>query len=283
MKYLNAFFEKYPALRLSLALFVAVTLFPLWDSMGDDGVSSPRTTQKVPIAAPVEIAWVRIPGGSFAMGCSPGDKACEMDETPVLQKTVAAFSLMKHEVTQGQYRTVTGKNPSHFSFCGDDCPVENVNWHDARAFCENIGGRLPTEAEWEYAARAGNATARYGKPDDIAWYGKNSRRTTHPVGKKQPNAWGLYDMLGNVWEWVEDCYAVRPGGPADCGNRVFRGSSWFIGEAYLRASNRGQYDPSYTYNYIGFRCARDAAAPKAAPKSVDDDDPVVPENGTTGL
>ena len=280
MKYLNTSSEKYAVRRLAVVLFVAAMVFPLWDSMGGDDASGPGAVKCVPDAAPADIAWVRIPGGEYDMGCSSGDKACEMDETPVQHITVAAFSLMKYEVTQGQYRAVTGKHPSHFGLCGDDCPVEKVSWRDARAFCENIGGRLPTEAEWEYAARAGTTTPRYGKPDDIAWYGKNSRRTTHPVGTKQPNAWGLYDMLGNVWEWVEDCYAVKPGGPADCGIRVLRGSSWFIGAAYLRASNRGQYDPSYTYNYIGFRCARDAAAAETAPENTAKD-PAAPAHDNT--
>ena len=112
-----------------------------------------------------------------------------------------------------------GSNPSHFDECGRSCPVELVTWEDAQEFIGRLNGRsggnryrLPTEAEWEYAARAGTTGDRYGNLDAIAWYRDNSRYRTHPVGQKAPNAWGLHDMLGNVEEWVEDRYGDYPGG-----------------------------------------------------------------------
>jgi len=165
-------------------------------------------------------------------------------------------------VTQEAYRKVTGKSPSHFQ--GTNLPVEQVSWDDAAGYCKTVGLRLPTEAEWEYAARAGSASARYGSLDDVAWYSANSAAQTHPVGQKLRNAWGLYDMLGNVWEWVADRYdkdyyglrvSIDPTGPATGTQRVLRGGSWFYGPENVRASVR-VWDVAAVRNYvIGFRCA----------------------------
>jgi formylglycine-generating enzyme required for sulfatase activity len=173
------------------------------------------------------------------------------------------------EITQAQYAWVTGGNLSHFAGC-PACPVEMVSWHEAGDFCRSIGGRLPSEAEWEYAARGGTAT-RYSCGDDaacldaIAWYRANSSEETHAAGEKTANGFGLYDMLGNVLEWVEDCwhenYTGAPStgevwGGGDCPDRVVRGGSWLTVSKSLRASNRGYYWPDLRMHYLGFRCAR---------------------------
>ena len=152
-------------------------------------------------------------------------------------------------------------DPSYFS--GDQLPVESVNWSNAIKYCEAIGGRLPTEAEWEYAARGGRNASRYGKLEAIAWYDSNSGGTTHPGGGKQPNQFGLFDMLGNVWEWVQDDYApYKSGSVIDPlvevkGSRfkVMRGGSWEDVARDARASTRFDIRLPAQGNFIGFRCA----------------------------
>ena len=180
----------------------------------------------------------------------------------------------------------------------DDVPVVNVTWDEARAFCSFIGGRLPTEAEWEYAARAGSTGARYGTLDDIAWYVDNSGNSrpdvsglvgdgffqalrangnrAHSIGSKVPNAFGLYDMLGNVWQWTADWWGekyyrnkieVDPKGPASGDSRVVRGGSWYFDARKVRASFRAGFNPSNRDDGLGFRCARDAHSPVTVPFS----------------
>ena len=163
-----------------------------------------------------------------------------------------------------------GTNPSHFSNCGGNCPVESVSWEDAQEFIRKLnamsGGeryRLPTEAEWEYAARAGTRGDRYSNLDAIAWYDGNSGGRTHPVGGKAPNEFGLYDMLGNVREWVEDWYWEYPGGmvtdPAGPGSglaRVNRGGSWINDAGFCRSAYRIGFPPGYRVNFFGFRLLR---------------------------
>ena len=155
----------------------------------------------------------------FQMG-SASPEALSWKEQPVTQVRISrSFDLGKYEVTQGQWAAVMGSNPSHFKECGLDCPVEEVSWEDAQEFIRRLNAmdgagtyRLPTEAEWEYAARAGTTGDRYGNLDAIAWHDGNSGGDPHPVGQKAPNAFGLHDMLGNVWEWVGDWYGGYPGG-----------------------------------------------------------------------
>jgi formylglycine-generating enzyme required for sulfatase activity len=168
-----------------------------------------------------------------------------------------------------------GDNPSHFQQCGEDCPVETVSWNDAQEFIKKLNEmentdkyRLPTEAEWEYACRAGS-TARFccgdeeTKLEEYAWINKNSDGKTHPVGKKKPNAWGLLDMHGNVYEWCQDWYGEYPAGPvtdppgpASGKSRVFRGGSWNYGARSSRSAYRYRFDPDLRYSYLGFRVAR---------------------------
>jgi formylglycine-generating enzyme required for sulfatase activity len=195
------------------------------------------------------LTYVFIPPGAFTMGCSPGDGECNDNEKPPHAEQIAnGFWLGQTEVTQAAWKKVMNNipNPSHFK--GDQLPVENVDWNDASAYCKAIGGRLPTEKEWEYAARAGTAGKRYGPPEAVAWYDDNSGGTTHPVGLKQANAFGLYDMLGNVWEWTADNY--DPAGQY----KVVRGGSWYSSAWNVRASVRVRLGPSGRSNIIGFRC-----------------------------
>jgi formylglycine-generating enzyme required for sulfatase activity len=209
--------------------------------------------------------YVWIPSGAFQMGCSAGDSGCGEDEKPPrFIKIERGFWLGQTPVTQAAYLQVIGVNPSRFQ--GEHLPVEKVSWDEARAYCEAVGGRLPSEAEWEYAARAGNGSSRYGNLDDIAWYDKNSGKMTHAVGLKKPNQWNLYDMLGNVWEWVADRYdedyykispSVNPTGPRSGQHFVLRGGSWINGSNIIRSSIRYSLVAQNWFYNVGFRCALD--------------------------
>ena len=208
------------------------------------------------------LRYVWIPPGQFMMGCSPGDSECHDDEKPAHQVSIShGFWMGQTEVTQAAYKAVTGKpNPSEFK--GDDLPVEQVSWEEAKSYCEAVGMRLPTEAEWEYAARAGSLAARYGNLGDVAWYTGNSGGRTHPVAQKSPNAWGLYDVLGNVWEWCGDWYDHYPAesqqdptGPKSGTQKVVRGGSWDNIPRGVRVSLRVRSGPAFRSDYIGFRCS----------------------------
>jgi formylglycine-generating enzyme required for sulfatase activity len=197
------------------------------------------------------------------MGSVDGDA----DEKPVHEVCVDDFYIGKYEVTQDQYQKITGSNPS--SFKGGNRPVEQVSWNDAQSYIRQLnsksgkGYRLPTEAEWEYAARSGGRNETYAggsNADTVAWYRSNSGSQTHPVGQKQPNGLGLYDMSGNVWEWCFDWYGNYPSstqrnpqGPSSGSYRVIRGGSWINFARYARAANRGRYTPGDRSNYLGFR------------------------------
>ncbi len=219
------------------------------------GVAAP------PRVEPQRVPYVWIEPDSFLMGCSRGDTECYEDEKPAHRVTITRrFRIGATPVTQQEYQRVIGSNPSHFK--GPQLPVETVSWDEARKYCSAVGMRLPTEAEWEYAARARTTGARYGDLDLIAWYNKNSGNTTHPVGSKQPNAWGLYDMLGNVWQWTADSYgpyaagaATDPTGAASGDFRPLRGGSWLYVAQSARASRRLGLQPSSRSFGDGFRCA----------------------------
>ncbi|MFP4055743.1 MAG: formylglycine-generating enzyme family protein [Candidatus Brocadiia bacterium] len=206
-----------------------------------------------------------IPAGSFRMGSE-----AEGDEVPPHKVTITRpFYMGVTEVTQKHYEKVMAKNPSRFD--GDDLPVENVSWFDATAFCEKLSEmddsgsyRLPTEAEWEYACRAGTQTTYYwGDEFDgrYAWIDKEPDGPTNPVGKLRPNKWGLHDMSGNVWEWCQDWYApnymgakqVDPTGPAKGKGRVLRGGSWYYNEDSCRSANRRTHPPERVDGDAGFR------------------------------
>jgi formylglycine-generating enzyme required for sulfatase activity len=217
-----------------------------------------------------EITWISIPAGSFEMGCLPGDPDCYDAERPRHTVEIRAFELTATEITQAQYEALIGENPSFYTDC-PACPVEMVNWTESVAFCEALGVRLPTEAEWEYAARAGGSTIylcgdEASCLDAAAWYFENADNQTHPVGEKAPNAFGLFDMAGNVAEWVRDCsHDDYSGAPTDgsaweeegCEYRVLRGGAFGLDPIGLRASNRNwDYPDGYFTPSPGFRCAR---------------------------
>jgi len=213
-------------------------------------------------AAGAKAAMASIPAGCFQMGSTEGDN----DETPVHQVCLDAFGMDRYDVTQGAYRQATGDNPSEFDHCGDDCPVENLGWKDAKSYCERLGKHLPTEAQWEYAARAGTATKWYwgndeGKTDQYAWYAANSGKKTHPVGKKLPNAWGLYDMAGNVDQWTMDVKGSYSDesqrDPVATGfgfRRMARGGGWRDDPSGVRTTMRYSHTSSTNRSDLGFRC-----------------------------
>ena len=219
----------------------------------------------------MEFMWIA--PGSFLMG-SPADERGFLEEQHEVRIS-EGFWMGKYEVTQGEWQSVMGANPSWFKNCGPRCPVEMVSWLDTEEFIRRLNGResgkgyryrLPTEAEWEYAARAGTTGSRYGELDEIAWHQANSGGSTHPVGQKQANAWGLHDMLGNVNEWTGDWYrrypsgsVTDPQGPSTGSSRVLRGGSFSSGAKSVRSADRGQpYSPGYLLLRIqvGFRLVR---------------------------
>ena len=216
------------------------------------------------------MALLWVPPGEFMRGSENGDA----DEQPVQRVTLSnGFYMGRHPVTQAQWQLVMGNNLSHF--IGEDLPVEQVSWNDAVAFIERLNERndgfiyrLPTEAEWEYACRAGTTDDYAGEPEAIAWYNDNSAGKTHVVGTKLPNAFGLFDMLGNVWEWCADWYHDDyAGAPADGSawlsggeqtHRVLRGGSWDYSAQTLRSSFRNRNCPDFRLNDNGFRlCAEE--------------------------
>jgi len=223
---------------------------------------SPKPPGAVRVNPKDGLTYVWIPPGTFQMGCSPGDGDCSVQEKPPHQVTITkGFWMGQTEVTQEAYRRVMGTNPSFDE--GPKLPVESINWSDAKSYCEAVGMRLPTEAEWEYSARAGSTESRYGDLDAVAWYNGNSPGRPQEVGGKQANAWGLHDMLGNVREWVADWYsdhyapgnATDPVGQNNGTHRVNRGGSRFDAPKGVRASDRFRGDPEGHGPLNGVRCA----------------------------
>jgi formylglycine-generating enzyme required for sulfatase activity len=259
------------------------------------------------------IEMLLVPPGKFVMGMSPGDSLADVEEKPAHEVTITkAFYLGRTEVTQEQWKKVMGKNPSQFQdgsrekliakymkegltkqeaqeravketpngWAQEKNPVENVSWDDCQKFCAKTRMKLPTEAQWEYACRAGVRKPRYGELDQIAWYENNSDSTTHPVAKKAPNSLGFYDMIGNVWEWTNDLYegdyykscadgvvdptgpaqselgarAGRGGGQSELGARVLRGGGWSGTANGWRASDRYYGAAAFGFRFDPFGC-----------------------------
>jgi formylglycine-generating enzyme required for sulfatase activity len=209
------------------------------------------------------LTYVWIPPGTFRMGCSVGDNECPDNERPAHDVTITkGFWIGQTEVTQEAYRRIIkDQNPSNHK--GPTFPVDDIRWNQALAYCQAAGLRLPTEAEWEYAARAGDQRSRYGDIDAIAWYRGNSGNETHGVAQKSPNAWGLYDTLGNVTEWTADWYGDKfpiattdPSGPTSGLYRVIRGNYWGRDSQEIRVSQRSAAGPDDLRGSggIGVRC-----------------------------
>jgi len=220
------------------------------------------------------IAWVTIPAGTFQMGCVPADPRCDADEQPRHTVTISkGFQLMATEVTVGVYRALIAELEAQPPWSSPDHPVVIVTWQDAAAFCDKAGGRLPTEAEWEYAARGGRDGALYpwgdeaptdepGKPNGATLESDRAR----PVKSYQANGYGLFDMAGNVWEWTADIGGlyrtgtlIDPQGLAAGSTRIVRGGSFGDAPRNLRLSNRTSNRADSINVNVGFRCARSLA------------------------
>jgi formylglycine-generating enzyme required for sulfatase activity len=238
--------------------------------------SQPAKELTLDLGNKATLKLVLIPAGKFTMGSPHGEEGRSKEEGPQREVTITQpFYMGVYEVTQEQYEAVLGQNPSHFK--GAQNPVDTVSWQEAVEFCQKLSAktgttvRLPTEAQWEYACRAGSKT-RFGFGDedeklgDYAWYASNSESKTHPAGQKKPNAWGLYDMHGNVWEWCSDCFADSyagaktedPPGPDSGGRRVLRGGAWNNIPEGCRSAYRYGSPPDYRDQFCGFRVAVDA-------------------------
>ena len=229
-----------------------------------------------PNVLPIEVNgqtfnMIKVEGGIFTMGGSPEMIKADNDEKPAHKVTLSTYYIGETEVTQELWKAVMGNNPSYFK--GNNLPVESISWNDCQTFIRKLNNltgkyfRLPTEAEWEFAARGGNNSAlcQYsGNPDidKVAWYGENSGKKPHPVASKTANQLGLYDMSGNVWEWCQDWKGsytiddkIDPAGPSNGSFRINRGGCWGSNAWFCRSSTRCFIAPDGKRNYIGFRLA----------------------------
>jgi len=267
---------------------------------GDCGCGKSEVDCNTQFTKTIGMTFVYIEPGTFMIGSPSDEPGRYNDETQHQVTLTKGYFMQTTEVTQGQWKEIMGNNPSYFSSCGTNCPVESVLWYDVQDFIEKLNQkesnrtyRLPTEAEWEYAARAGTTTALYNGPieilgnynapalDPIAWYGGNSCVSysgghncsgwpetqyscsncgTHEVAKKQPNSWGLFDMYGNVWEWCSDWYGSYPSssvtdplGASIGSKRVLRGGAWGNRARNCRSARRGNFIPGDTSDHMGFR------------------------------
>ncbi len=265
-----AVFSLLPSGNNSSAITSAMQL----PSAQEDHARLPRSARKNPRDG---LMYIWFPPGTFMMGCSAGDNECSSEEKPAHQVTLShGYWIGQTEVTVDAYERFAGipklgaqpasngaRSLPGAAETGDTMPIVDVTWDEATQYCKWAGGRLPTEAEWEYAARAGSTEARYGPLDEIAWYQENSMNSAHEVGTKQGNRFGLFDTLGNVWEWVNDWYdgsyysrspAVDPPGPDSGQMRVLRGGSFLNPGKLVRLSDRGRSEPESRTNYFGLRC-----------------------------
>jgi len=223
-----------------------------------------------------EHEMVFVEGGTFLMGCTAeNDNDCSFVSKPVHQVTLNSFYIGKYEVTQAQWKAITGKNPSHFK--GDSLPVDQVTWVEMNEFIDKLNAvtgkqyRLPTEAEWEFAARGGNKSNGYmfsgsNTIHEVAWFRNNSRKTTHPVGTKQPNELGIHDMSGNVKEFCSDYIdyyssdsQTNPTGPSSGIGRAARGGYWETREKDMYVWERTFEGSNISNHFLGFRLAHNAS------------------------
>ncbi|MGO8817133.1 MAG: formylglycine-generating enzyme family protein [Terriglobia bacterium] len=303
-----------PLLALTLALAYCLSMYAqIQPEVTPNPAKSPAAEGPTPGTVKTNpkdgLKYVWIPAGTFMMGCSSSDSQCAAGERPAHQVTITkGFWMGQTDVPVAAYKrfvAVTGKQmptepnssgkPLNPGWSNDAMPIVNVTWYEAQAYCGWAGGRLPSEAEWEYAARAGSTRACYGNLDEIAWYADNSGsqgldsakignegqvdylkrlnengNDMQGVGLKRANGFGLYDMLGNVWEWVNDWYDQNyyqysppqdPPGPAREQVRVMRGGSWNDFPWLVRVSSRSGVFPAYSNNNLGFRCGVEAFVP----------------------
>ena len=273
----EAYLKSYPNGRYvglaqaAIARMVVAQPAPVAVPAANPRASTSQVTNSAPGAAFKDCSdcpeMVAIPAGTFERG------GAAREETPVHRVWLSSFSMGKTEVTQGQWLAIMDSNPSSFNSCGNNCPVENVIWDDSKQFISRLSAktgktyRLPSEAEWEYACRAGGRDEYCGGGgiELLGWHSGNSVRSTHLVAGKQANAWGLYDMSGNVSEWTEDCwngsyYGAPTDGSAwilgDCSRRVSRGGAWVSIPRGLRSAERFWYPSAGRVGYNGFRVAR---------------------------
>ncbi|WP_340818073.1 formylglycine-generating enzyme family protein [Methanolobus sp. WCC4] len=279
--------KRYMTLIVAIIVMIAVIGSGCTDS-GDDGIEEKHEETIVdtePEEAEVDdstytnsigMEFVKVPEGEFYMGASDDERYSDKDERPVHYVSIGYdYYMGAYEVTQEQWEAVMGDDPSKFQ--GDDLPVEKVSWVDANEFVEKLNGmegtesyRLPTEAEWEYACRAGTDTAfSFGDDSalmvDYGWFDDNSEDKTRPVGMKEANPWGLYDMHGNVAEWVEDEYHSSYNGAPEDGSawlggvdrRVIRGGSWENAEDNCRSAVRDSIGEGSRADYVGFRIVKE--------------------------
>lgn len=258
---------RYPQYSFFLFLLLGMVVLPFDSSGKESGAPSEVKIFPEPFTG---MEFVRVPGGCFEMGCGSWTKYCDPDESPLHEVCVETVWVGKTEVTQGQWQKITGENPAHFRD-GDDYPVEMVSWDDLQGFIGKLGKktglkfRLPTEAEWEYACRSGGREEVYcggNNPSKVAWYSDNSKGRPHPVGTRSPNGLGLYDMSGNVWEWVWDWYDEEyyrnsprdnPMGALTGSYRLFRGGCYGNFPWDVRNANRNGIEPDYRGYHLGFR------------------------------
>jgi formylglycine-generating enzyme required for sulfatase activity len=254
----------------------------------DPGICGCGQTEDCPLTNSIGMKFVYIEPGTFMMGSPTNESGRNSNETQHQVTLTKGYYMQTTEVTQGQWKAVMNNTPSYFRGCGDNCPVEYVTWNDVQEFITALNQkektdvyRLPTEAEWEYAARAGTTSAysfgndstqlsKYGNFCDskctYSWSNDNQNdhyKNTAPVKSYMPNAWGLYDMHGNVWEWCQDWYGsypdisvTDPGGPSSGSNRVKRGGSWYSNAQSCRSADRYNYSPGYRDYDIGLRLSR---------------------------
>lgn len=228
-----------------------------------------RETKTIVLLGGAEMEMIWCPPGSFMMGSPETEEGRFVDEIQHRVTLTKGFWLGKTPVTQRQWMSVMGNNPSYFK--GDDLPLENVSWDECQEFCRKAGLALPTEAQWEYACRAGSTGpyAGTGRLEEMGWFAWNSDdgklfafRKTHPVGHLEANDWGLNDMHGNVWEWCADWYGAYlsdattdPTGPLSGSHRVSRGGSWGDDAKYCRSAIRSGLVPGYRDRHLGLRVA----------------------------
>ena len=278
---------------LKKATVYHVRPFVMVDSVPYFGQETTFTTHTFIAGTRIDLQFVE--GGTFQMGCTVDQSRAYGDEFPVHRVEVGSFQMSIYEITCAQYcaflneRNIPGDgtfgDKVYVDVQDSDCPlrysggefvpkpgkgnypVTEVTWYGAQAFCDWMGGSLPTAAEWEYAAKGGSKREGYkysgaNQIDRVAWYRENAQEGCHPVGQKAPNELGLYDMSGNVWEWCSDWYgfdyygrspAKNPTGPASGQTRCIRGGAWNIDAWNCRVSNRSSKSPGFTYNYYGFR------------------------------